>query len=201
MQSRRPPSATALLSISDLDRTARSTGFVRRHSRKCSACGFLMALLQSVVQGACSLNQVVQKLGGLEASSMSRQAVHKRFSERSTRFLAAVLGRLLRRRGQRAFAAFGDCAFARVLVEDSTVISMAKSNAGHFPNNGNGRDDTAGCKVAVVTDILRGKVVRSGLHPAREPDQKLAGDILQECRGAIWCCATRATSLSQRCAA
>jgi len=29
--------------------------------------------------------------------------------------------------------------FQRVLVEDSTIISMAKSNAEHVPNNGKGK--------------------------------------------------------------
>ena len=182
MPSRSPVFAASLLSFSALEELARTTRFIRRRSERCSARGFVIALLQGTIQGVSSLGQLSGRLGLLEEKSMSRQTMHKRFSERSSAFLKEVLGAQLRQRGQRIFGSLREAPFTRVLVEDSTVISMAMSNACHFPNNGNGRFMTAGCKVNVVTDILRGKVVSSELCPARLPDQKLAGDIIKQCR-------------------
>ena len=72
--------------------------------------------------------------------------------------------------------------FKRVRVEASTIISMAKSNATHFPNNGNGRVATAGCKCLLLTDLLSGDVLTADLHNARDSDQALAGEILEHCR-------------------
>ncbi|MEM9283050.1 MAG: transposase [Verrucomicrobiota bacterium] len=182
-ESSRLPAVTASLpSITELEKLVRESGFIRRASRKCSARGFVLATLQGVVQGASSLRQLSARLAVMEEQAMSRQAMSKRFSDRSSAFMKAVLGVQLRRRGQRVFEKLRAAPFTRVLVEDSTVISMAKSNAVHFPNNGNGKLLTAGCKVNIVTDILRGKVVSSELCPARLPDQKLAEDILPECR-------------------
>ena len=64
----------------------------------------------------------------------------------------------------------------RVIVEDSTVVSMAKSNAGDFPNNGNGRSETAGCKCLLSADLLRGKVldVEASLRREGLPCRRIA---------------------------
>lgn len=182
MQNRLLTSATSFISISDLDLIARSSGFIRRASSKCSASGFLLTLLQSVIHGTSTLDQIAQKLGAFEPLCMSRQALQNRFSERSTRFLQDVIGQLVRARGQRILPFFSTGLFPRILVEDSTVIPMAKSNADNFPNNGNCHGATAGCKVNVVTDILRGKILSSEMFAARQPDQLLATEIVESCR-------------------
>ena len=170
------------LSFSDLDAIARKSGLITRISRKFSASGFLLALLRSVTKGDASLNQLAMHLGTFQSATMSRQAMHKRFSRASTDFLLGVYQRLLKDKSRNVFEGLEQAPFKRVLVEDSTIISMAKSNAGHFPNNGNGRTATAGCKCLLLTDLLTGDVLSSDLHSARESDQSLAGQILDLCR-------------------
>lgn len=174
--------ATAYITLSDLEAIARSSGFIRRSSTKCSASGFLFSLIQAVIHGSSSLDQIAQKLGSFEPDCMTRQALQTRFSERSSGFLRDVLARLIHARGQRILPALSGGIFPRILIEDSTVIPMAKSNANIFPNNGNCHGFTAGCKINVVTDVLRGSVVSSVMCSAREPDQRLATEILSDCR-------------------
>ena len=182
MQHRLLTAASAFISLSDLELIARSSGFILRSSPKCSASGFLFTLIQAVIHGTSSLDQIAQKLGAFEPLCMTRQALQNRFSERSTQFLKDVLGQLIRARGQRLLPSLSGDLFRRILIEDSTVIPMAKSNADIFPNNGNCRGLTAGCKINLVTDVLRGSVVSSRMCSARQPDQKLATDILNTCR-------------------
>lgn len=170
------------LSFSDLDSIARKSGLVVRHSHKFSGSGFLLSLLRSVIKGDASLNQLAIQMGAFHPAAMSRQAIHKRFSTASTAFLLGVYQHLISRKSRGVFKGLGNAPFKRVLVEDSTVISMAKSNAVHFPNNGNGRVATAGCKCLLVTDLLSGDVLAADLHNARDSDQALAHGILEHCR-------------------
>lgn len=121
-------------------------------------------------------------LGQFESDSMSRQALHKRFNEYSSTFLMRVISDLLANKAQPLFASLKSGLFRRVLVEDSTVISMAASNAEHFPNNGNAKGMTAGCKINLLTDLLSGTTVASDLHMAREPDQALTNEVLKHCK-------------------
>lgn len=170
------------LSFLDLDTIARKSGLILRRSRKFSAPGFLLALLRSVTKGDASLSHLAMQLGTLQSSAMSRQAMHKRFSPTSTSFLLGVYQHLIKDKSRSTFEGLENAPFKRVLIEDSTIISMAKSNAGHFPNNGNGRTATAGCKCLLLTDLLSGDVLSSDLHNARDSDQALGREILDHCR-------------------
>lgn len=174
--------ANSFLSFSKLDAIARQSGLIRRHSRKFSAAGFLLSLLRSATKGDCSLNHLAMQLGLFEHSAMTRQAMHKRFSPASSAFLITTFDELLARKAAPVFEGLEDAPFHRVLIEDSTVISMAKSNAVHFPNNGNGRVETAGCKCLLRRDLLSGQVLACNLHSARDSDQALAHEVLDDCR-------------------
>lgn len=172
-----------LPSAAELEGIARETRLIQRASHKFSATGFLLAVLQSVTKGDTSLNHLVMHLAAFANRSMTRQALWQRFSEASSAFFLKVIHRVIERRHPEAADVFRHCPFGRVIVEDSTVISMAKSNASDFPNNGNGRHETAGCKCLLSLDILRGRAIDFQLHAAREADQSLAFASVDLCRG------------------
>jgi len=162
-----------LPSAAELEGIARETRLIQRASHKFSATGFLLAVLQSVTKGDTSLNHLVMHLAAFANRSMTRQALWQPFSEASSAFFLKVIHRVIERRHPEAADVLQHCPFGRVIVEDSTVISMAKSNASDLPNNGNGRHETAGCKCLLSLDILRGRAVDFQLHAAREADQSL----------------------------
>ncbi|MGE0415057.1 MAG: IS4 family transposase [Verrucomicrobiales bacterium] len=165
-----------------LDLIARDSGLIQRHSRKFSAAGFLLALLQSVTKGDTSLNHLVMHLGSFVRTSMTRQAIHQRFGPASSAFLLGVLHTVLAKRFPTVIRDLRGGLFERVLIEDSVVIFMAKSNSENFPNNGNGRYATAGCKCLLLVNLLNGKPLDFQLHAAREADQSLVFESVNWCR-------------------
>ena len=164
--------------LSKLDDFARTSGLIQRRSRKFSAEGFLLSLIQCATRGTSSFQHLATSQAGFEARSMTRQAMSERLSPRSSEFLVRVMNELLCKDQKPS----SETLFQRVLIEDSTIISMAKSNAEHFPNNGNGKIETAGCKINLVTDWLTGRPVSAALHDARNPDQTIGFDLPSECR-------------------
>ena len=174
--------AGPLPSIDRLESIARKTGLIKRHSARFSGHGFLLSLIQSVVRGSSSLNQIAFGLSRFEDKAMSRQAVHQRLGDASTRFLSAVLSESLQNRTGDLFPAGQGLPFLRLLIEDCTVLSMHKSNNGDFPGGGNGMGHTAGAKIQLTSDWLSGDVLGSDLHTARSADRGLSGDILGHCR-------------------
>lgn len=165
-----------------LDSLARLSRFVQRRSIKCDPACFLLALMQCVAKGTSSLNHAAIALATLRPAAMSRQAMFNRLNGASTDYLKGVVGELLASRAMPVLLSTQSHVFKRVLVQDTTVISMAKSNAGNFPNNGNGKSMTAGVKVDLVTDLTSGKVLRSAMCNARDTDQKLSYEVLDLCR-------------------
>ncbi len=166
---------------SQLETIARETSLIQRASRKFSAAGFLMAMLQSVTKGDTSLNQIVMHLASFVPKGMTRQAMFQRFGPASSGFLLKIIQSVIKQRHPAVLEVLKNAAFTRVIMEDSTVISMAKSNAADFPNNGNGRYETAGCKCLLTYDLLRGKAIDFQLHAARESDQSLAFETADRC--------------------
>lgn len=165
-----------------LDRIARKSRLIQRSSHKFNAAGFLIALLKAVVKGDTSFNHLVMHLAGFVPKPMTRQGIFQRFGPASSAFLLGVIRHVLSQRFPETIAALRDSPFKRVIVEDSTVVSMAKSNAGNFPNNGNRHDMTAGCKCLLIADLLSGKPLDFQLHAAREADQALAFEAVDLCR-------------------
>lgn len=165
-----------------LDRIARESKLVQRASHKFNASGFLTALLKSVIKGDTSFNHLVMHLAGFARKPMTRQAIFQRFGPASSAFMLGVIRHVLSQRFPETIAALRGSIFRRVIVEDSTVVSMAKSNSGNFPNNGNRHDMTAGCKCLLIADLLSGKPLDFQLHAAREADQALAFEAVDLCR-------------------
>ncbi|MDH3264495.1 MAG: IS4 family transposase [Paracoccaceae bacterium] len=182
MPNRKPPSAASLLRPEVLCSIARSSGLIARHSHKFDASSFVLSLLGAVSRGASSLNHIAVGLASFAPRAMSRQAMAGRFSEKSSAFLGGVISSVVAARGGKVFASLSGMPFTRILVEDSTVVSMFRGNAAAFPNNGNGKVDTAGCKLDLITDLLSGEAVAARFCAAREPDQKLASEIFLHCR-------------------
>lgn len=108
-----------------LDQISRSTGFVRRTTRKAGARQWLRTICLLTTLPARSFRTFGWLLGLLEGDTHSRQNVAKRMHAGFERFLREVLERIVASlvvppgRADPAFKAFG-----RVIVQDSTIIGL-----------------------------------------------------------------------------
>ena len=170
--------AGPLPSIEKLDIIARKTRLIIRKSNRFSAHGFLLSLIQTVLQGNNSLNHLAIGLGKFEHQAMSRQAMHQRLDEASSVFLLSVLSELIKSRTRSIVNTASDTVFKRILIEDCTVLPMHKFNHEIFPGNGNAKTQTAGAKIHLLGDWLSGDILECALHSARDADQGLGGEVL-----------------------
>ena len=92
------PTNCSKLILPDLDLIASETELVIRKSPKFTPDGFLQSLLNSVITGQASLNQIVSDLRDRVTAAMARQSIHERFSPKSTAFLLTTLNNLMEQR-------------------------------------------------------------------------------------------------------
>lgn len=161
-----------------LEALARQTGFQQRTARKLCAESFLVASLHSALSGKSSYQQVAVGVGLAAETTVSRQNLAKRTDKKAVDFLAACLGRVLaglpetNARAARLLPA----GIQRVLVADSTVVSLHPSLAAEFPGPANQlADKQAAARIQVVLDLLEGTFVDFNLGSFRDNDQKAAG--------------------------
>jgi len=168
-------------SFSDrLDLLARTRNFIRRKSPKFSAAGYILALINAILTGKASFNQLASGLKYSESATLSKQAFWKRTNERAVAFMLDALALSLVEQWSNNASKKTKMKrlFGRVLVEDSTQQKLPKSNHEHFPAHGNGVSDTAGVKVDLTIDLIEGRVIASHLHFATEQDRKIGKDIV-----------------------
>jgi hypothetical protein len=170
----------SLLSVLPLESLARSSGFFRRQPKKLSLEAFLQSLLWSLSASHYSLHHWAAQLSALQNKLFSKQALHRRCNRRLLDFLhmtlAAVLANLCR----------ADCPieflgrFKRVLLQDSTVLTLHPSLAEHFAGCGNQRQPSAaGLKIQAIFDLCSQRWICLQLGASRHNDQKASPLILE----------------------
>lgn len=179
---RTSPADPSPLILPDLDVLARETEFVIRESSKMDASTFLQTLSGAVASGFASHNQMAIGLSRRTGRPISSQAVHRRFSEQSTAFLTGVMHRLFGQRFSRGVSGENLGVIRRILVEDSSIQTMPKANAGLFPAHGNRHGSTAGVKIDFAYDLLAGEVVSHTLEAATEQDKTIGREFVAAVR-------------------
>jgi len=165
-----------------LDLLARTRNFIQRKSPKFSAAGYILALINAILTGQASFNQLASELKHSESASLSKQAFWKRTNARAVAFMMDALAlSLVEQWGKNAPKQIKvKRLFRRILVEDSTQQKLPKTNHEDFPAHGNGVSHTAGIKVDLTVDLIHGDVVASHLHLATEQDREIGKDIVDQ---------------------
>lgn len=164
---------------------AKRTGFQRRAPRKISAFLLLRSLSALAFCTRCSLETLALVIGLLGGAPVSKQAVAKRLSDSCVAFLrqallaavasAAKFGRL---RAGGVFKPFG-----RVLIQDSTSLSLPARLAAAFPGSRNQSGKTqAGAKIQAIYDLLAEGFVSFALTAFTRNDQSASADMLEVAR-------------------
>ena len=167
------------MSDSSLHALARLCGFVKRRPRRLDLRAFLLSCLLLAWQQSCSLRKQAIFAGICSATTLSKQALHKRLAAGAGSFLQACLGAALGHRLARERTGIAPVGFARVLVQDSTCLSLSARLARRFPGAANQSGQTqAGLRLQCLYDLLSERFVWFRLGAFTRNDQAAAADVL-----------------------
>jgi hypothetical protein len=169
------------IALCALQPLARSCGFLRRCSGKITPSGFLLASCLFALQATPSLSCFAQLWAVLHGQSLSKQAVHKRFTLQAVGFLQAVLQAVLASSVVRSSLCPGlKAGFNRILVQDSTTLALPSQLADLFPGAANGRSEKkAALKIQATLDVLQNRWLHFSLSPFTCNDQGASAQILE----------------------
>lgn len=166
-----------LLPLDSLGRIARDCGFVRRTSPKITPWSFLLSCLLAVSSGSPNLRCQALFLGLFSACTLSKQALHERMGgQRALSFLNSVLARLLASKIDAPSSR--DLSFPRILIQDSTCLSLLDRHKESFPGASNGLGRSAGLRIQCLFDLLTERFVHFSISPYTRNDQAAASDPL-----------------------
>lgn len=163
-----------------VDTIARATGLVRRNARKLFPRPLLQALCLTALGHSNSCRDLALAMALKTGKVPSRQAVWARLLRGpGRRFVEAVLAAFLGQRVRPAANPGGFRHFRRVLVQDSSVLSLPGKLREHFSGVSNGLIQSCQTRVQAVYDLLAENFVTFRIDPYSRNDLKATEDILE----------------------
>ncbi|MHC1725902.1 MAG: IS4 family transposase [Syntrophobacteraceae bacterium] len=161
-------------------RVARKTGFLRR-CRKINPAQLLQALVMASSQAAFSFRLIALFFGLLSNQRISKQAIAKRINAKCVQFMRSAvfafisnMSKFDKLRDDKLFEPF-----CRVLIQDSTVVSLPVHLASYFPGPANHtRRKLAALRIQTYYDLRGENFPYFEVSGFRRIDQAAAGDIL-----------------------
>lgn len=146
---------------------------------------FLKCLCAGIFQPQASLSAFASLLSIISGCCVSKQALAKRINDECVTFirdaLFAAIGSLCSLDTARAQGLFRS--FGRILIQDSTNISLPNYLASSFPGARNWScRKYAGIKIQTIYDLLMEQFASFDLSPFRRTDQSASPDILKVAR-------------------
>jgi len=165
------------------DKLARQSRFVRRAPRKITPINFLIGFFITVLTGANALSALAATIGLLCGCKISKQAIDKRIQASALKFLELVLAAALASTAKTKRQPVYSQAlkpFKRVLVQDSTHLTLDPKLAEHFPGSRNQTNKKrAMLKIQTVIDLIAEQFCHFELTAFIKNDQKASPMILQ----------------------
>lgn len=153
-----------------VNQEARKCGFSRRKARVIEPVLWCRLFVRVAAMRAPSLHLI-----GALFATVSAVAVHKRLKNGGVKLLSAWFARLTVGGSDTACAVWKS---GRILVQDSTVITLPQSCRSRYPGAANQRGSQAQGRLQCVIDLLAGEWVLARLDGFRRNDQAAAGDML-----------------------
>jgi len=164
------------------NKRALASGFKQRKPQKLTGKLLLISFFVMALQGNNSFQLWAEKVSSITGSGVSKQAVWKRITSCFIKFLVAVLADALREQVSKASCQLEQSIlkkpYKRILIQDSTTITLPTCLRWCFPGNTSGGEKKAQLKIQVIYDLLHNRFVYFEVTPFTANDQSKSKDIL-----------------------
>jgi Transposase DDE domain len=166
----------------NLDALARHTGFCRRQPKKLPPLTFIESCCLLLVEQTVSFRRWAILIGTLINQTYSKQSLFERMSGRAANFVRSVVLSLVSHLSsgrQRVVSPVLDV-FQRVLIQDSTILTLPEKLARFFPGSRNEHGSQGGMiRVQGCYDLKHERFVHFSHGAFTRNDQALAAEVLR----------------------
>lgn len=169
------------------DDLAIDTEFVKQEPKKITPRNFVGGLFLTLLGNNRTQQDLAVNIGLLSDCTVSQPAINYRLNEHCVEFLKCTLKNALVGCSTSDVSLWASdhplfAHFNRILVQDSTVISLAPHLVEAFPGPSNKYGQSAGAKLQIVYDLLSEQYCYFELTPFTKNDQGASADILKIAR-------------------
>ena len=165
-----------------IDRLARQTRWLQRQSKRLTPTIFVQALVATVSSGQRSLRELAIEIGLLTGETMSKQSLAEGINSNAVELLKRITTEALCNATGSTFGfAVGKIKrVSRILIGDSSTLTLHKSLSEYFPGATNQSDSQAAqVRFQLTFDLISGRWLHVSLDSYLRNDRKAALDIVQ----------------------
>lgn len=169
------------------EKLASTSGFYRRLPKKVSATALILSFWVLQSKRKNSLRSWAVQLGAWIGGTVTKQSIDDRIGKSSVKLAEGVLGnalrlRLKKNRLRKAKAQLSGLLllFNRIVVRDSTTVSLPKNLGDAFPGNHSQGKQTAVMRVQSLYDLSNDEWLSFGVGAYTDNDQGAAASIADE---------------------
>ena len=169
-----------MLSISEmkLATLSRQIGFIKR-TRKVDSLDILYSLSMESIKGIASCNDIAAAIAQGNGVSVSRQAIWKKVTETCLCYFKLVLELVILGKANTLIEQekISQCRFARVLVQDSTLIRLPQRLFELFSGISNKSATVCNARIQGIYDLISGKFISFSINPYSKNDHSSAPEM------------------------
>jgi hypothetical protein len=163
-----------------LDRLAKKSGFRKRSPKKITPFGFIVGFIQACLsRGVFTYSSWAASIGNLTGKFPSKQALWERMGKDAADFAKAAFSHCFT---QRLSATIGKCPvlkpFKRVLLQDSTTLSLPQHLVDYYPGNRTKGVQKAVARLQCILNVATMHWLHIGLEAFTDNDQKSSGIVV-----------------------
>jgi len=170
----------SMLGINDEELLSLSleAGFVQR-VRKVDSLDFLYSFVSESMNGLTSYNDIAGLIEIENGTSISRQAIWKKVTERCVNYFKLVLALIILGKAGKHLTngTFNGFKFKRILIQDSTIVSLPKRLFDLFSGVSNGYSSVCNARIQGIFDLISGRFISFTINPYSKNDLDSAMDM------------------------
>lgn len=116
-------------------RLSEKSGFCRRKARKVTAYSFVIGFIECSLKKCCSYSQWAAAIGRITGGSVSKQSLYERLNAGASVFAKQLLQHAMNKQIDKVRDAGVFSCFKKVILQDSTTLSLPDKLAEYFPGN------------------------------------------------------------------
>ena len=157
---------------------AKQTGFSRRNSGKIDPFDFFIHTCTLSMKGSVSFNDLAASVELHTPSDASRQAYAQRMDKPALLFFQQVFAMMLQKTAspQKLFELNPNLPFSRILIQDSTLISLPAKLFQEFSGVANAHAKRVHSRIQCVYDLISGNFLYFSIDPYSLSDMAVAAD-------------------------